>query len=257
MRSSVTFLSRVKEFWGTFQDRSLTLTSSCSESLPCCTRESSPMAVTALLIEPARNGVAGVTGTVPPFSVTPYPMAQLMWWSWITARLIPGTACSLINCSMPRPRSALSMRSRSGQTAGSAVVGCANAMTTLAVQKGTMPIMNRAISMVSVHGIRTGCASGSRLFLRVISDHPTVLHDEPDVLQLGEVPGRIAGDSDEIRNFPGLDRYDAVLPAEHFRRIDRDGANDIESRHPGTTQVDKDLDAGFATRLARIEPAHV
>ena len=48
------------------------------------------MAATGLLIDPAWKSVVVVTGTLPPFSRTPYPRAHSISPLFMTAMLTPG-----------------------------------------------------------------------------------------------------------------------------------------------------------------------
>jgi two-component system, LytTR family, response regulator len=64
---------------------------------------------------------------------------------------------------------------------------------------------------------------------QVILDHLAVLHHEPNPLQFGNVGERIASNGDEISKFSRLNCTDAVLPAQHLRRIRGDGTNDVQS----------------------------
>ncbi len=67
----MTFSSLVKSFSGTFQDVSRSFTSWSRASFPCSTRRRAASAATDLLSEAAWNRVRGVTGLLPPVSVTP------------------------------------------------------------------------------------------------------------------------------------------------------------------------------------------
>jgi hypothetical protein len=71
MRRSVTFSAAVKALSGTFQLVSRSLTLPSSDRRPASTRCSAPSADTGLLIEPAWNRVAGVTGARVESSATP------------------------------------------------------------------------------------------------------------------------------------------------------------------------------------------
>src|SRR5947208_12647395 len=84
-----------------------------------------------------------------------------------------------------------------------------------------------------------------------------VLHHESNSLELGNIIVLISGTGYEISKFPGLDRADAVLPAQHFRCTDGDRANNVERRHSGSTQVNQRRHACLAARLSGIEPAHI
>jgi len=60
-----------------------------------------------------------------------------------------------------------------------------------------------------------------------ILDHLAILHHEANALELGNVGDWISSNADEISKFPGLNRAHAILPAQHFRSIRRDGANNV------------------------------
>src|SRR5215469_2066767 len=92
---------------------------------------------------------------------------------------------------------------------------------------------------------------------KIIADDLAALHHEAHTFEFGDVGDGITADRDEVSEFSGLDRADAILPAQHFRSIDRYGANRIQRRQSCTGQVDKRPDTGLSTRLSRIEPAHV
>src|SRR5262245_50677190 len=64
-------------------------------------------------------------------------------------------------------------------------------------------------------------------FLKVTSDDAPVLHDESNALELSDVGDRVSGNCDEISKLPRFNRANAVLPPEHFSRINRDGANRV------------------------------
>ena len=92
---------------------------------------------------------------------------------------------------------------------------------------------------------------------KIISDYLAVLHYEANALQLGNVSDRIPGNGDKVSEFPGLKSTHAILPAQHFRSVGRDGANDVKGRHPGVMQDRKPCCRGLAARFSWIEPAHV
>src|SRR5579864_1483321 len=73
----------------------------------------------------------------------------------------------------------------------------------------------------------------------IISDHLSILHDEPDPLELGDVRDRIAGNGNEVRKFSRLNGTDAVLPAQHFRGAGRNRPNHVERRHSGSMQIEQ------------------
>ena len=68
---------------------------------------------------------------------------------------------------------------------------------------------------------------------QIIPDDLAVFHDEANALQFGDVGDRISSNGDKISKFAGLNRAHAVLPAQHFRSICRDRAEDVERRHAG------------------------
>src|SRR6267378_5076548 len=70
---------------------------------------------------------------------------------------------------------------------------------------------------------------------QVISDHPSVLHHEPNSLQLANVCDRIPRYGDEVGKFSGLDSAQAILPTQQFCGICRDPTNDVERRHSALT----------------------
>src|SRR5260370_907324 len=74
---------------------------------------------------------------------------------------------------------------------------------------------------------------------KFISHDLAVLHDEANALELSDVGDRIAGDRDQISEFPRLNRADAILPAQHFRGVGRNGTNHVEGGHPGFMQSRK------------------
>src|SRR5712691_2666990 len=92
---------------------------------------------------------------------------------------------------------------------------------------------------------------------KVIPDHLAVLHHKSNSLDLGDIGDRVSSNGNKISKFAGLDRADAVLPAQHLCRIDGDRTNNVERRHSGSTQVNEGRGACFAARLSRIEPAHI
>jgi hypothetical protein len=63
---------------------------------------------------------------------------------------------------------------------------------------------------------------------KFISYDLAAFHYESDALQFGNVGDRIASNGNEISKFPGLNRAYAILPAQHFRSIRRDGANNVQ-----------------------------
>src|SRR5579864_6957252 len=101
---------------------------------------------------------------------------------------------------------------------------------------------------------RRGCALTRGKF---ILDHLAVLHHKSNSLDLGDVGDWISANGDEVGKFPGLDRADAVLPAQHFCRIDGDGTDEVESWHSGLTQVNKSCGTRLPAGFSRIEPAPV
>ena len=76
--------------------------SSSSENRPSSTATRAAMAVTGLLIDAAWKRVASSTGMPVSTSAIPYPLAQCIWKSRITATLIPGTPNRSITSSMVR-----------------------------------------------------------------------------------------------------------------------------------------------------------
>jgi len=71
---------------------------------------------------------------------------------------------------------------------------------------------------------------------KIISDYLAVLHHEANALQFGDVSDRISGNGDKVSEFPGLKSTHAILPAQHFRGVGRDGANDVKWLHPSFVQ---------------------
>src|SRR5205807_9799233 len=74
---------------------------------------------------------------------------------------------------------------------------------------------------------------------KLVLDYFAVLHYKSNSLQLGNVGDGISGDGDEIGKFPRLKRADAILPAQHFRGVGRNGTNHVEGGHPGFMQSRK------------------
>src|SRR5438132_1267253 len=73
----------------------------------------------------------------------------------------------------------------------------------------------------------------------VVLNYLTVLHYKSNSLQLGNVSNRISSNGNEISKFPGLNCADAILPAQHFRGVGRNGTNHVEGGHPGFMQSRK------------------
>src|SRR5262245_55895077 len=57
------------------------------------------------------------------------------------------------------------------------------------------------------------------------ADDLSTFHHESDSLQFGDVRDRIAGDRNQIRKFPLVDRADLILPAHHLGIDDRTALN--------------------------------
>ena len=68
----------------------------------------------------------------------------------------------------------------------------------------------------------------------IISDHLSILHDEPNPFELGDIGYGVARNRDQISQFPRLDGTNLVLPPNHFRGIDSDGTDHIECCHSGS-----------------------
>src|ERR1700690_4507279 len=66
---------------------------------------------------------------------------------------------------------------------------------------------------------------------KIIPDYFAILHHESNSLQLANVGDWISSNCDEIGKSPRLDSAHVVLPAQHFRGVGRDCANDVERRH--------------------------
>ena len=96
-RRKVTFCSFVNSLSGTFHRFSFTFTSSSMDNLPCSTRYNAPVAATGLLIDPAWKSVFVVTGAFEPAPIIPYPFAQAILKSSITAMLSAGTLYNSIS----------------------------------------------------------------------------------------------------------------------------------------------------------------
>src|SRR5437660_8350544 len=62
---------------------------------------------------------------------------------------------------------------------------------------------------------------------KVVPNYLPVLHYKFNALQLGNVGNRISGNGYEIGKFPRLNRADAILPAQHFRDVGRNGTNNV------------------------------
>jgi hypothetical protein len=92
---------------------------------------------------------------------------------------------------------------------------------------------------------------------KIIPDHSAILHHESNSLELSYLSDRVSCNGNKIGKFSRLDRSDAILPAQQFRRARRDSANDIERRHSGVMQIGKYSSARLAPRFPRIEPAHI
>src|ERR1700746_3284211 len=71
-----------------------------------------------------------------------------------------------------------------------------------------------------------------------ISNHSAALHHKSHTLQLADISNGIAGNGNQIGEFPGFDAANAVAPAQHFGRVAGDGKNHIESRHSGLMPPD-------------------
>jgi len=63
------------------------------------------------------------------------------------------------------------------------------------------------------------------------------LHHESDAFELANISNGVARNRNQICKFPGLNRADAVAPAQHFGRIASDSTNHIKSRHSGLMQL--------------------
>ena len=63
---------------------------------------------------------------------------------------------------------------------------------------------------------------------KFISNHLAAFHYEANAFQFANVSDRITGNRYQIGEFPGLDRANAVLPAQHFCGIRGDGPYDVE-----------------------------
>ncbi len=68
---------------------------------------------------------------------------------------------------------------------------------------------------------------------KIVPDYLAVLHHESNSLQLAYVSDWISGSGNQICKLAGLTRTHAILPAQHFRGVGRDCANDVERRHAG------------------------
>src|SRR5205823_14311325 len=82
-------------------------------------------------------------------------------------------------------------------------------------------------------------ATSVSMWRKVIPGYLAALHYKSNSLQLGNVSNRISSDGNEISKFPGLNRADAILPAQHFRGVGRNGTNHVEGGHPGFMQSRK------------------
>src|SRR5580765_436793 len=95
------------------------------------------------------------------------------------------------------------------------------------------------------------------MLVQFISDFLAVLHHESNSFQLADVGYGITGNSDHVGEFSGLKRTNAILPAEHFCSVRRDGAKNVKRGHPGLMQDWKPRDRGLPPRFPGEVPAHV
>src|SRR5215469_1216130 len=73
-----------------------------------------------------------------------------------------------------------------------------------------------------------------RLFLlEFVPDYIAVLHHELDAFQLSDVSDGIASNGDEVGEFARLNGPHLILPAQHFRGVRGNGANNVKRWHPG------------------------
>jgi hypothetical protein len=66
---------------------------------------------------------------------------------------------------------------------------------------------------------------------KFIFDHLSILHDKPDTLEFGYVGYGVARYRDQVGKFSRLDGANPVLPSQHFRGIDGDGADHVKCGH--------------------------
>src|SRR5437868_5305573 len=94
-------------------------------------------------------------------------------------------------------------------------------------------------------------------FGQIVTHYFAVLHHKANALQFGDIRQRVPANCDKVCEFPGLNRTNAVLPAQPLCRMDGDGTNDIEGGHSRVAQIRKGRSARLATGVAWIKPAHV
>ena len=92
---------------------------------------------------------------------------------------------------------------------------------------------------------------------KIIPDYLALLHHESNTFEFGDVSDWITSDSYKVGKFSWLNRADAILPAQHFRRVCRNCANHVERSHSGLMQNRKPRHRGLASRFTGEVPAHV
>src|ERR1700730_2091675 len=86
----------------------------------------------------------------------------------------------------------------------------------------------------------------------IIPDQLAILHHEANALEFVNVRNGISRNSDEIGEFPRLERAHTILPAQHFRSVRRNRANHVMWLHPSFVQNRKPRHRGLPTRFSRI-----
>jgi hypothetical protein len=75
------------------------------------------------------------------------------------------------------------------------------------------------------------------MFAKIIPDDLTGFHHEPNPFQFADVGNWITGNGNEVGKFSRLNRSDAVLPAQHFRGVGRNGSNHVKGGIPALCKV--------------------
>src|ERR1700758_2430825 len=92
---------------------------------------------------------------------------------------------------------------------------------------------------------------------KIVADNLAVLHHESNALDLRNVSDRISGHGNDVGKFAGFNGTNAILPAQHFRSVRGNSANNVKWLHHGFVKSWKPRHRGFPARFSRIEPAHV
>src|SRR6202012_2816429 len=86
-----------------------------------------------------------------------------------------------------------------------------------------------------------------RIYSHAIFHNLAAFHHKAHAFQLPDIACRVTVNSDDICELARLDRAYPVLPSQHFRGIYRHGANDVDRRHAGLTQISKDVSGRLAS----------